>query len=69
MMEGKKDRTVPLPEKIIPASKMHLESVIDLHQNDMGTGYAGTFVPSLLEKNTEMLPKIWPNNGFSRQRP
>jgi len=48
---------------------MQLGSVIDLHQNDMETGYAGTFVPSLLEKNTEMLPKIWPRNGFSRQRP
>jgi len=48
---------------------MQLGSVIDLHQNDMETGYAGTLVPSLLEKNTEMLPKIWPRNGFSRQRP
>jgi hypothetical protein len=53
----------------MPASKMHLESVIDLHQNDMETGYAGTLVPSLLEKNTEMRPTIWPGNGFSRQRP
>ena len=48
--KGKKDRTVPLPEKIVPELKDHLESVIDLHQEDLRSGYAGAFLPSSIEK-------------------
>ena len=59
--KGKKDRTVPLPEKIIPALETHLESVIDLHQKDIKSGYAGTFLPSLLEKKYRNAAKelVW----------
>ena len=49
--KGKKDRTVPLPEKIIPELKNHVQYVIDIHQNDLDSGYSGTFLPNLLEKN------------------
>ena len=48
--KGKKDRTVPLPERIIPELKNHLESVIELHQEDLKSNYAGTFLPDSLEK-------------------
>ena len=48
--KGQKDRTLPLPEKIIPELKAHLESVIDLHQEDLKANYAGTFLPDSLEK-------------------
>ena len=48
--KGQKDRTVPLPEKIIPELKAHLESVIDLHQKDIQAGYSGTFLPTALEQ-------------------
>jgi len=48
--KGKKDRTVPLPEKIINELKDHLEYVITRHQKDLETGYAGTFLPGLIEK-------------------
>ena len=48
--KGKKDRTVPLPEKIIPELKDHLESVINLHQEDLRSGYAGAFLPNRIEK-------------------
>ena len=48
--KGKKDRTVPLPEKIIPELKDHLESVINLHQEDLKSGYAGVFLPNRIEK-------------------
>ena len=48
--KGKKDRTVPLPEKIIPELKDHLDSVINLHQEDLKSGYAGTFLPNRIEK-------------------
>ncbi|MBW1804523.1 MAG: integron integrase, partial [Deltaproteobacteria bacterium] len=48
--KGQKDRTVPLPEKIIPELKAHLESVIDLYQEDLKAGYSGPFLPAALEQ-------------------
>jgi integron integrase len=48
--KGKKDRTVPLPKKILPELKAQQESVIKLHQKDLEAGYAGTFLVGLLEK-------------------
>jgi integron integrase len=59
--KGKKDRTVPLPEKIMPELKIHLEDVIDLHQNDLDAKYAGTFLPYTLENKYKNAAKelIW----------
>jgi integrase len=59
--KGEKDRTVPLPEKIISELKMHLEDVIDLHQNDLNAKYAGTFLPGALENKYKNATKelIW----------
>ena len=48
--KGKKDRTVPLPETAIPELKTHLNTVIDLHEEDLESGYAGTFLPGRLGK-------------------
>ena len=48
--KGQKDRTVPLPEKVIPELKDYLESVIDLHQKDIQAGYSGSFLPTALEQ-------------------
>ena len=59
--KGKKDRTVPLPEKIMPELKAHLERVINLHQKDMDADYTGAFMPGLLEKKYKNCAKelIW----------
>ncbi|MFH1999243.1 MAG: integron integrase, partial [Planctomycetota bacterium] len=51
--KGKKDRTVPLPETVIPDLKTQLEAVMDLHQEDLDSGYAGAFLPGLLEKKSK----------------
>jgi len=48
--KGKKDRTVPLPETLITELKTHLEAVINLHDSDLDSGYAGAFLVGLLEK-------------------
>ena len=48
--KGKKDRTVPLPETLISELKDHLETVIALHQKDLASEYAGSFLPDLLGK-------------------
>jgi integrase len=59
--KGKKDRTVPIPETIVPELKTHLQSVIDLHQEDLKAEYAGTFLSDLLEKKYKNAAKklIW----------
>jgi hypothetical protein len=48
--KGKKDRTVPLPEKLRPELLAHLERVKKLHQKDLEYGYAGVFMMNQLEK-------------------
>ncbi|MBW1784006.1 MAG: integron integrase [Deltaproteobacteria bacterium] len=59
--KGQKDRTVPLPEKIMPELKAHLESVMDLHEEDLKAGYSGVFLTDALSvkyKNAAM-ELIW----------
>jgi integron integrase len=48
--KGKKDRTVPLPETILPELKAHLERVKNLHQIDLDANYSGAFLFDLLDK-------------------
>ena len=59
--KGKKDRTVPLPEMLIPELKDQLQTVIDLHQKDLDSGYAGTFLPNLLGRKYKNAAKelVW----------
>jgi len=48
--KGQKDRTVPLPETLVPALRAQIEKVKLLHQEDVATGYAGVFLPDALAK-------------------
>jgi len=48
--KGQKDRTVPLPETILPELKAHYESLKDLHQRDLDRKYAGVFLVNALER-------------------
>ena len=48
--KGQKDRTVPLPDTILPELRAHLESLKILHQHDVDKGYAGVFLVHALEK-------------------
>ena len=48
--KGKKDRTVPLPEKLYPELQSHLEKVKKLHQKDLKEDYDGAFMMNQLEK-------------------
>jgi integron integrase len=59
--KGKKDRTVPLPQVIVPDLKAHLEHVKELHRKDLNAGYAGAFVDGALEKKYKNCGKelIW----------
>ena len=59
--KGKKDRTVPLPETIMPELKAHLERVKNLHQMDLNANYSGAFMFDLLDKKYKNCAKelVW----------
>jgi hypothetical protein len=42
--EASNGDTVPLPNKIIPELKEHLEHVKNLYKKNLNTGYSGTFI-------------------------
>ena len=46
--KGKKDRTVPLPQVLMPALNEQLKRVIAVHRADLKADYAGAFLPTLL---------------------
>ena len=48
--KGKKDRTMPLPEKILPQIHKQFEKVKALHREDLEANYAGAFMFGSLEK-------------------
>ena len=48
--KGQKDRTVPLPDSILPELRRHLESLKELHRRDIARGYAGVFLVNALEQ-------------------
>jgi integron integrase len=59
--KGQKDRTVPLPETILPELREHLESLKDFHQRDLKRKYAGVFLVNALEQKYKNAAKefIW----------
>ncbi|MEA2084835.1 MAG: integron integrase, partial [Thermodesulfobacteriota bacterium] len=59
--KGKKDRTVPLPETMKDELKKHLAEVINLHQQDLDSGYDGVFLEGRLDKKYKNAAKelVW----------
>jgi integrase len=47
---GCKDRTVPLPQTIVPELRAQLETVKTMHQHDLDRDYAGVFLVHALER-------------------
>jgi hypothetical protein len=41
--KGQKDRTVPLPERVVPGIREQMERVRRLHREDLAAGYGGCF--------------------------
>jgi integron integrase len=62
--KGKKDRTLPLPETILPDLKNHLQTVIQLHEQDLKNGYVGTFLIHALEKKYQNAARELPWQWF-----
>jgi len=59
--KGDKDRSVPLPQRIMPELKDQLELVSALHEKDLAAGYSGVFLRDSLEKKYPAAAKefIW----------
>jgi integron integrase len=59
--KGQKDRTVPLPARILPEIHTQFDLVRRLYAQDLAAGYAGTFLPRQLEKKYKNAAKefIW----------
>jgi integrase len=47
--KGQKDRTLPLPQVLLPELKARVELMKSLHDEDIRAGYAGVFVDGQLE--------------------
>ncbi len=48
--KGRKDRTVPLPERILPELQQHLLRVEKLHSRDLAEDYNGVFMPKAYDR-------------------
>jgi integron integrase len=59
--KGSKDRTVPIPQTIMPELAAQFEAIQTLHDEDLATGYAGVFLEDQLEKKYPKAGKdfIW----------
>jgi len=59
--KGQKDRTVPLPELILPELKNHMDRVYNLHKKDLESAYDGTFMFGAFERKSPNAAKefIW----------
>lgn len=59
--KGDKNRTVPLPQKLIPKIKTQLDFVSELHNKGLAADCAGTFLVDALEKKYPSAAKecIW----------
>ena len=66
--KGKKDRTVPLPETILPELKAQIESVCRLHDQDLAAGYDGVFLEDSVEKKFPSAPKELIHQWFFPQK-
>jgi len=66
--KGKKDRTVPLPETIIPELKAQMKIVAELHEQDLAAGYDGVFLDDAVEMKYPKAPKEFIHQWFFPMR-
>ena len=66
--KGKKDRTVPIPESIMPELKAQITVVGELHDRDLATEYDGVFLDDDIEKKYPNASKEFINQWFFPQQ-
>ena len=59
--KGKKDRTIPLPERLKEELQQHVRRVFNLHKKDLKEGFAGVFMPGALDRKWRNAAKelVW----------
>jgi integron integrase len=59
--QGKKDRTVPIPQVLVPELTQQLRKVTAVHEADLQAKYAGTFLPDQLDRKYQIAAQelIW----------
>ena len=59
--KGKKDRTVPIPQSIVPELHKQLQKVATIHEADLLAKFSGTFLPDQLDRKYKSAAKefIW----------
>jgi integron integrase len=67
--KGKKDRTVPLPEAIIPELKAQIKRVGALHERDLAADYDGVFLDDAVEAKYPKAPREFIHQWFFPMRP
>jgi integron integrase len=67
--KGKKDRSVPLPERITAELKAQIARVGELHDQDLAAGYDGVFLDDAVEKKYPDAPKEFIHQWFIPQKP
>ncbi|MEI7817483.1 MAG: integron integrase [Desulfuromonadales bacterium] len=66
--KGKKDRTVPLPESILPELKAQIKVISELHDHDLADGYDGVFLDDAVETKYPKAPKEFIHQWFFPMR-
>ena len=66
--KGKKDRTVPLPESILPELKAQIKVIAEMHNQDLAAGYDGVFLDDAVEAKYPKAPKEFIHQWFFPMR-
>lgn len=66
--KGKKDRTVPIPEAILPELKAQIKAVGELHGRDLAAGYDGVFLDDAIDRKYPSAPKEFMHQWFFPQK-
>lgn len=66
--KGKKDRTVPIPEAILPELKQQIKAVGELHDRDLEARYDGVFLDDAVERRYPKAPKEFLHQWFFPQK-
>ena len=61
MMGKVKNRTVPIPDSLVPELGQQLKSVIVQYEKDCQTNYDGVFLPDLLSQKYKNAAKELPD--------
>ncbi|OGW25015.1 MAG: integron integrase [Nitrospirae bacterium GWB2_47_37] len=66
--KGGKDRSVPIPQTIMPALTAQFEAIKRLHDEDLAAGYSGVFLDDQLEKKYPRAAKEFIHQWFFPQQ-